>query len=579
MNRSPYHRLPMLRRLPILCLALLSACSDATKEQPDNAADGSAADTSADGSATASGDTSTDGSGSGEGSAEAPQLPPPGPLSFGPRGSLTGAAGRGSFAFGAATAATQIEDQNPATDWFTWTAPEGSGGLGKGTFVGDAVRGYSKANEDIALLQQMNLDDYRFSMEWARIEPTRDTISEEALVHYDQLLDGLLAANIRPNVTIHHFSGPVWTHDPRDAGCANGPSDTNLCGWSNPDASELIAELAEHAALLAQRYGGKVDNWATLNEPFNYILASYGFGVFPPGQSFLLSDWDRLVATYRNFAAAHVAIYNAIKANDTIDADGDGIAASVGLTLSVIAWQPARNNQPSNDPADIAAAARMDYAYNIFFAKAVYEGGFDSDLDGTFDEQLPEWQGKLDWLGLQYYFSGGVTARTQAIRQLALTPCYPPIDFGSCIRPEDNTHWVPEMRYAFWEPGLYDLLMSASRRWPDLPLIVSESGLATHEGQRRAEHVTRSLEQIHRAITDGADVRGYYHWSLTDNFEWAEGFGPRFGLYTVDYTTYARTPTAGATTLGEIAAARTVTEAQRALMGGLGPMTPEPPLP
>jgi hypothetical protein len=100
-----------------------------------------------------------------------------------------------------------------------------------------------------------------------------------------------------------------------------------------------------------QRYGGKVDNWATINEPFNYILAAYGFGVFPPGQSFLLSDWERLVATYRNFAEAHVAIYNAIKANDTIDADGDGIAASVGLTLSVIAWQPARNNQPSTEPA------------------------------------------------------------------------------------------------------------------------------------------------------------------------------------------------------------------------------------
>ena len=91
--------------------------------------------------------------------------------------------------------------------------------------------------------------------------------------------------------------------------------------------------------------------------------------------------------------------------------------------------------------------------------------------------------------------------------------------------------------------------------------------------------MTRSLEQIHRAITSGADVRGYYHWSLTDNFEWAEGFGPRFGLYTVDYTTYDRTPTAGATTLGEIAGARTITAAQRALMGGLGPMTPEPPLP
>lgn len=559
----------MLRRLPVLCFALLAACSESKSAESDSQDIAGGAD------ATGSGSDA----GSGAGSGEASQLPPPGPLAFGERGSLTGTAGHGSFAFGAATAATQIEDLNTATDWYTWTAPEGSGGLGNGTFVGDAVRGYSKATDDIALLREMNLDDYRFSMEWARIEPERDAISEEALAHYDRLLDGLLAADIRPNVTVFHFSQPTWAHDPRDPGCTSGPSDANLCGWSRPDASELIAEVAEHAALLARRYGGKVDNWATLNEPFNYILASYGFGVFPPGQSLLLTDWDRLVTTYRNFAAAHVAIYDAIKANDTVDADGDGIAASVGLTLSVIAWQPSRNNRPSTDPADIAAAARMDYAYNVFFAKAVYEGGWDSDLDGSFNEEIPAWRGKLDWLGLQYYFRGGVTGRSQAIRQLGLTPCYPPIDFGSCIRPDDSTHWVPEMRYAYWEPGLYDLLMAASRRWPDLPLLVSESGLATHEGQRRAEHVTRSLEQIHRAITDGADVRGYYHWSLTDNFEWAEGFGPRFGLYTVDYATYDRTPTAGATTLGEIAASRTITEAQRAALGGLGPMTAEPPLP
>ena len=566
----------MLRRLPLLCIALLTGCSDKSASTPVEESSDASSDGSGD---SATSDTTNAGSGSGEGSADAPQLPPPGPLAFGARGSITGQAGRGSFAFGAATAATQIEDQNPATDWYTWTAPEGSGGLGNGTFVGEAVRGFSKAGDDITLLQQMHLDDYRFSMEWARIEPQRDAISEEALVHYDQLLDGLRAANIRPNVTVFHFSQPTWAHDPRDPSCTSGPTDTNLCGWSSPNASELIGEVAEHAALLAQRYGGKVDNWATLNEPFNYILASYGFGVFPPGQSLLLTDWDRLVTTYRNFAAAHVAIYEAIKANDTVDADGDGIAASVGLTLSVIAWQPSRNNKPSADPADVAAAARMDYAYNVFFAKAVYEGGWDSDLDGTFDEELPAWRGKLDWLGLQYYFRGGVTARSQAIRQLGLTPCYPPIDFGSCIRPDDNTHWVPEMRYAYWEPGLYDLLMAASNRWPDLPLLVSESGLATHEGQRRAEHVTRSLEQIHRAITDGADVRGYYHWSLTDNFEWAEGFGPRFGLYTVDYSTYDRTPTAGAITLGEIAASRTISEAQRETLGGLGPMTAEPTLP
>jgi beta-glucosidase len=131
------------------------------------------------------------------------------------------------------------------------------------------------------------------------------------------------------------------------------------------------------------------------------------------------------------------------------------------------------------------------------------------------------------------------------------------------------------MRYEYWEPGLHDVLVDFSQRWPDLPLVVSESGLATQVGRRRAQHVVRSLEQIARARDAGADVRGYYHWSLFDNFEWAEGFEPRFGLYQVDYATYARTPTEGATVLGEIAGARTLTAEQRADLGGLGPMEPE----
>jgi beta-glucosidase len=131
------------------------------------------------------------------------------------------------------------------------------------------------------------------------------------------------------------------------------------------------------------------------------------------------------------------------------------------------------------------------------------------------------------------------------------------------------------MRYEYWEPGIYEILKDFGTRWPNLPMIVSESGLATEVGRRRSEHVVRSLEQVHRAIDEGVDVRGYYHWSLTDNFEWAEGFGPRFGLYTVDYSTYERSPTEGAITLGEIAGSRSITTEQRERLGGLGPMTEE----
>ena len=119
-------------------------------------------------------------------------------------------------------------------------------------------------------------------------------IDEEALAHYDAVIDALVAAGIRPNVTVHHFSSPVWVDDPRHLDCAGGPSDANLCGWADPvGAEQIIDELAEHARLLAQRYGDRVDEWGTLNEPVNYLLAATAIGQFPPGRVFLLSELRR----------------------------------------------------------------------------------------------------------------------------------------------------------------------------------------------------------------------------------------------------------------------------------------------
>ncbi|MCS6900088.1 MAG: family 1 glycosylhydrolase, partial [Myxococcales bacterium] len=131
------------------------------------------------------------------------------------------------------------------------------------------------------------------------------------------------------------------------------------------------------------------------------------------------------------------------------------------------------------------------------------------------------------------------------------------------------------MNYEYHPPGIYTVLKDYTQRYPQLPLVVSEAGIATEVGKRRAENIVRTLEQIERARSEGADVRGYYHWSLYDNFEWAEGYGPRFGLYRVDYSTYARTPTEGATVLAQIAGSRRLPEALRAAHGGEGPLTPE----
>ena len=502
---------------------------------------------------------------------------PAGPIQFAPLGALSGAAGKGSWRFGIATAATQIEDMNTATDWYAWTAPTAMGGLGKGTFVGDATDGYSKDLDDVQLVAGLHVDSYRFSIEWARIEPVRGQIDEAAIKHYRDELEALHAAGIRPLVTLHHFSNPTWVADPRFMPCGGPPSDTNLCGFGDPAGAPLIIDaLAKHAGLVAARFGDLVDDWGTVNEPINYLLASYGIGYFPPGL-ITISDIPKFIAVIRTYISMHAAMYAAIKANDTMDADGDGIAASVGMSISVVDWEPARFHAPSTNPDDIAARDRMVYLFHYLFIDSVTTGMFDSNFDGTPDEMHPEWANTLDWVGLQYYERAGVSGLNPLIGDpVNISPCLAGFDSGQCLPAPDPTYCVPRMGYEGYLDGIHDILTAFAARYPTLPLVVTEAGIATDVGKRRAENVVRVLEAVTRARDEGVDVRGYYHWSLTDNFEWAEGFGPHFGLFSVDYGTYARTSTEGADVLGAIAQAREITAEQRATYGGTGPMTVEP---
>ncbi len=512
-------------------------------------------------------------------------------VTFGGFGPLSSPAGAGSFRFGVATAAAQIEDQNTRTDWYAWSSPETEGGLGRGTFVDDAVRGYTNAIADVALLDELNVDSYRFSMEWSRIAPMRDEIDAAAVAHYDALVDALLTADppIHPHVTIHHFANPVWIDDPRidpETCDATSPDATQLCGWSSDHADEIIAEIAEHACFLGTHFGDRVDEWGTINEPVNYLFAAYGVGFFPPGRSYYFGQTDRFVEIVRRFIRAHVAMYEALHRCDTIDADGDGIAASVGIPLSVADWVPARNNLPSTDPDDIAAAERITYVYHYLLVDSLRNGTFDPDFDQVGDEPHPEWltsagEPSIDWLGLQYYFRAGVTGRTTILPRIRATPCANGLNSGACLPAEDPTWVVPAMGYEFYAEGLFDVLEAFHERYqvggPPLPFVITEAGIATELGTRRAENVVRTLEQISRAIDAGIDVRGYYHWSFMDNFEWAEGYVPRFGLYRVDRTdSYPRTITEGGTVFSAIASARALSHDQRTTYGGVGPMTPEP---
>ncbi|MFO0760545.1 MAG: family 1 glycosylhydrolase [Byssovorax sp.] len=513
--------------------------------------------------------------GCGSDSTTPPTTTDPPAIAYPAYGSTSASSGKGSFRFGASSAATQIEDKNTATDWWLWSSPMPDG-IGKGTPVGDASKGYTLALEDIDLLTAMHLDSYRFSIEWARVEPKKGMIDEDALKHYDALIDALVAKGIKPMITIHHFSNPVWVDDPRDGKCANGPTDENLCGFNHPVGGPMVvAALAAHAKMLAARYGDRVDDWCTVNEPVNYMLAAYGAATYPPGKFGLLDPLKKFVPAVKTYIDAHAAMYKAIKEADTKDADGDGVAASVGFTHGAQEWVPARNNEVSDRKEDLDARDRLMWVYQYLFVEALRQGAFDPDLNGSLDEPHPEWKGTLDWLGVQYYFRGGVTGNNGLVPVLDLTPCFGTFDGGACVPPLDPTFVVPAMGYEHDPAGLYTVLHDFSTRWPDLPMTVTESGMATDVGTRRAEMIVRALEQIEKVRAEGGDVRGYYHWSVYDNYEWSYGFAPHFGLYRVDFNSYSRTATEGATVLGEIAAARKLTVDQRKKYGGNGAMTPE----
>lgn len=500
----------------------------------------------------------------------------PGRVAFPGVGSPSDPAGKGSFRFGVSSSATQIEDQNPNTDWYQWTQPPPDG-LGKSPAVGEAVDGYTLAVEDIALIKELNVDSYRFSIEWARVEPQRGVVDEAALAHYGAVIDALLANGIRPMITVHHFAMPVWVDNPRDPGCANGPSDENLCGLDHPEGGQLVVdEIAGFAALLADRFGDRVDEWVTVNEPMVYMMFAQWFGVGPPGKAHLNPDSiGPLTTALRNYVKAHVAMYNALKAHDRVEANGEGEPASVGLTNSSHVFVAVRDGKVSTNPDDLAAVARYQWLFDDIFVESIWRGGFDSDVDGVIDEQHPEWRGRLDWLGVQFYSRTGIGApgaTGQTIPVVNVDFCTGP----PCMPLADETYWVPQMGYETYPQGLGSILADLGSRYRGLPLIVTESGLATDVGARRAEHLVRSLEQISSARRAGVDVRGYYHWSLMDNFEWLSGYGPKFGLYAVDRTTMARTPTEAVPVYGDIAGRRAVSRPVLDRYGGTGPLTPEP---
>jgi hypothetical protein len=441
--------------------------------------------------------------------------------------------------WGSATAGFQVEKGNATSDWGHWAQLPGKIKNADKPDVGgpDAL---AHLDDDIAALKATGQTAYRFSIEWNRVYPTRaafdaDQPDAAALAAYASLLQKLKVAGITPMVTLQHFALPDYLSD------VSAP--TQPQGWERPETTTLFTQ---YCSRMATRFGAMTDWWVTINEPLNLMLGGYVQGSFPPG---LLLSMDRALLVARNEARAHALCFDAIHAADTQDADGDGKAALVSYAAHLRTFHAYEEGNAD----DQAAADRVRYLWNDWFLNAVIRGDWDDDfngkLDGPNDKSAdPSLKGRADYIGANYYSDTLISASrgvkvpvvNAAVYQDGLATGRPRSDFGWDIYPEGLGIVLDELQpYA-------------------LPVVITENGVADSKDVMRARFIAEHLYQLGWARARGVDVRGYFHWALIDNFEWASGFCPRFGLVSYDPATGARTPRASAQTYRQIIAANAV---------------------
>ena len=418
------------------------------------------------------------------------------------------------FVWGAATSAYQIEGAT------------GDGGRGEGIWdrfctVPGAVRNgesgavacdfFHRYPEDVRLMQELGLDAFRLSVSWPRILPAgRGRIEERGLDFYDRLVDELLGAGIRPWVNLYHWDLPQRLEDEG--------------GWPERATAEAFVELAE---AVAARLGDRVADWSTHNEPWCAAWLGYGLGVHAPGRR---SRADAVAAAH-HLLLSHGWAVEAIRR--------EAREPRVGIILDAWPVDPA-----TDDPADAAAAQAVDALRNRFFFDAALRGSYPVEaLEQLAPVEPPVRDGDmatlsppLDWVGVNNYSRMLVEAARDGGEPVVVRP------------PEGD---LTETGWEVRPDAIYELLTRVHRDYAPATLYVTENGAAfadlrDHDGRvrdpERIEYLAAYLDAVGRAIAEGVPVRGYFVWSLLDNFEWSLGYRPRFGLVYVDYPTLERVP-------------------------------------
>ncbi len=408
------------------------------------------------------------------------------------------------FVFGAATAAYQIEGgQTDGRGMSIWDSFASTPGNVKNRDTGAiACDHYHRWPEDLDLLRDGGFEAYRFSLAWPRLIPEgTGAVNEQGIAFYDRLIDGMLERGLKPFATLYHWDLPSSLQD--------------RGGWMNRDIANWFAD---YARLVAQRFGDRLHATATINEPWCVAYLSHYLGVHAPG--------------YRDLRAASRAMHHVLLAHGTaIDALRAEGAHNLGIVLNLEKSEPA-----SPSPEDAKAASMGDAIFNRWYLGGVLKRQYPEELVQVLAPYLPrDWQDDmdivsrpLDWLGINYYTRGLYKADPSA-----------PL-FG--LKQQRGDLERNDLGWEIYPQGLTELLVRISNEYTKLPLYVTENGMSENDDARRVAFYDAHLKAVAEAQKQGADVRGYFAWSLLDNYEWAEGYTSRFGIVHVDYETQVRTP-------------------------------------
>ncbi|KPV40835.1 GH1 family beta-glucosidase [Alicyclobacillus ferrooxydans] len=420
------------------------------------------------------------------------------------------------FIWGTATASYQIEGAAKAEGrgpsiWDTFSKTPGKVLFGH---TGDvACDHFHRYQDDVRLMSELGINSYRFSLAWPRVFPEKGKFLEHGFDFYKRLLEELHKYNIQPATTIYHWDLPQWLEDEG--------------GWSNRETVKHYLEFAEAAF---KALGDQIPLWITHNEPWCASMLSYGIGEHAPG----LKDWRRAYRAAHHLMLSHgetVKLYRQM-----------GLTGDIGITLNLTPAYSATDNL-----SDVEAAARQDIFSNRWFLDPIFKGAYPSEfidrlekhigpLDFVHEGDLKTISEPIDFLGINFYSRSVVKNHSDGSL----------LEVGH-VKTENK---VTDMGWEVYPPALYDLLKRLQSEYTSLPLYITENGAASpdvvREGQvhddDRIDYVHAHLQAAHQFIEEGGNLKGYYVWSLMDNFEWAFGYTKRFGIVYVDYDTQARIP-------------------------------------